>query len=179
MKKLWLGVPALAAVVLFVLSAASQPPEGKDKKDGPPRRGPGGPPPRFQMGQVLPPFARDELKLTRTQEQEIARLEKEVKERLSKILTAEQQKTLENLRPPRPPGPPPGGPGGGRPEKPGRPPDKPEPEEANQGQAPGAARAGIQWFATWEGGLKEARRTGRPILLVSAAPHCAGVSGTW
>ena len=25
----------------------------------------------------------------------------------------------------------------------------------------------------------EARRTGRPILLVSAAPHCAGVSGTW
>lgn len=41
------------------------------------------------------------------------------------------------------------------------------------------AAAGIQWFATWESGLKEARRTGKPILLVSAAPHCAGVSGIW
>ncbi len=38
---------------------------------------------------------------------------------------------------------------------------------------------GIQWFATWESGLREAERTGRPILLVSAAPHCAGVSGIW
>jgi hypothetical protein len=39
--------------------------------------------------------------------------------------------------------------------------------------------AGIQWFATWESGLREAQRTGRPILLVAAAPHCAGVSGIW
>ncbi len=43
----------------------------------------------------------------------------------------------------------------------------------------GPALAGIQWFAIWESGLREARRTGRPILLVSAAPHCAGVSGIW
>jgi hypothetical protein len=39
--------------------------------------------------------------------------------------------------------------------------------------------SGIQWFATWESGLDEANRTGKPILLVSAAPHCAGVSGIW
>lgn len=38
---------------------------------------------------------------------------------------------------------------------------------------------GIQWFATWESGLREAQRTGWPILLVSGAPHCAGVSGIW
>lgn len=38
---------------------------------------------------------------------------------------------------------------------------------------------GIQWFPTWESGLREAQRTGRPILFVSAAPHCAGVSGMW
>ena len=38
---------------------------------------------------------------------------------------------------------------------------------------------GIQWFATWESAKAEAARTGRPILLVSAAPHCAGVSGIW
>src|SRR5262245_23310204 len=41
----------------------------------------------------------------------------------------------------------------------------------------GTAQGGIQWFATWESGLREAQRSGRPILLVSAAPHCAGVSG--
>jgi hypothetical protein len=28
-------------------------------------------------------------------------------------------------------------------------------------------------------GLAEAKRTGKPILFVSAAPHCAGVSGMW
>ena len=37
----------------------------------------------------------------------------------------------------------------------------------------------IAWFGTWTGGLAEAARTGRPILLVSAAPHCHGVSGIW
>jgi hypothetical protein len=37
----------------------------------------------------------------------------------------------------------------------------------------------IQWYASLDGGLKEAQRTGLPILLLSAAPHCAGVSGTW
>jgi hypothetical protein len=37
----------------------------------------------------------------------------------------------------------------------------------------------IQWFATLDRGLVEAKRTGKPILFVSAAPHCAGVSGMW
>jgi hypothetical protein len=37
----------------------------------------------------------------------------------------------------------------------------------------------IQWFATLSRGLEEAKRTGKPILFVSAAPHCAGVSGMW
>ncbi len=38
---------------------------------------------------------------------------------------------------------------------------------------------GIAWFGTWEGGLAEAKRTGRPILLMSAAPQCNGVPGMW
>ena len=38
---------------------------------------------------------------------------------------------------------------------------------------------GIQWFATWESGKREAERSGRPIMLVSAAPHAGGVSGCW
>jgi hypothetical protein len=37
----------------------------------------------------------------------------------------------------------------------------------------------IAWFGTWESGLAEAERTGRPILLMSAAPQCHGVPGMW
>jgi hypothetical protein len=40
-------------------------------------------------------------------------------------------------------------------------------------------RGGIQWFPTLQSGLREAERAGRPILLVAAAPHCAGVPGIW
>ena len=41
------------------------------------------------------------------------------------------------------------------------------------------SRGGIQWFATLDAGLKAAKQTGRPILFLSAAPHCGGVSGVW
>jgi hypothetical protein len=53
-------------------------------------------------------------------------------------------------------------------------PDRPEYEALLQGSA-----GGIQWFATLESGLRVARQGGRPILLVAAAPHCAGVPGIW
>lgn len=46
-----------------------------------------------------------------------------------------------------------------------------------RGQAPESG--GIQWFATWEAGVREAQRSGRPIMLVAATPHAAGVSGCW
>jgi hypothetical protein len=53
-------------------------------------------------------------------------------------------------------------------------------EGAEKSTPPAAPRAPtIQWFATWESGFAEAQRSGRPILLVAAAPHCAGVSGIW
>lgn len=38
---------------------------------------------------------------------------------------------------------------------------------------------GIQWFGTLEGGLNEAKRTGKPILLMSGAPQCRTISGLW
>ena len=57
-------------------------------------------------------------------------------------------------------------------------PPEPAPLPTPVGAAPRDG-AGIQWFATWSSGLKEAERTGRPIFLVAAAPHCAGVSGMW
>src|SRR5207248_499668 len=103
-------------------------------------------------------------------------LEKEVKERLRKIFNAEQIKKLENLRPPRPGGP------SGRPER--EPRTEPAPKDPDKKPAPkpeknSAAPAAIQWFSNLDRGLREAQRTGQPILLVSAAPHCAGVSGIW
>jgi hypothetical protein len=40
-------------------------------------------------------------------------------------------------------------------------------------------QGGIVWFGTLRAGLAEAKRTNRPILLISAAPHCHNVSGIW
>lgn len=172
MKRVIFSLLAFSAAAFFVASseAVSQPPDGgKGKKGGKQK----GPPPRFVLGKVLPPFAHDELNLTAEQEKLLADLEKEVKAKLEKILTAEQKKKLDELRPP---GPPPGGPGGGPP--PDRPPPDgpPGPPPADGEQA---STGGIQWFATLDRGLAEAERTGKPILFVSAAPHCGGVSGIW
>ena len=37
----------------------------------------------------------------------------------------------------------------------------------------------IAYFGTLKSGLAEAERSGRPLLLVSGAPHCLGVPGVW
>lgn len=37
----------------------------------------------------------------------------------------------------------------------------------------------IAWWPTVEQGRIEAARTGKPILLLSAAPQCHSVSGMW
>jgi len=164
--KRWMALAFATAVVgLCALTASSQPPEGKG---GP--TGKKGGPPGFAAGKVLPPFVRDQLDLTAEQEKQLDELEAEVKRKLDKILTDEQKKKLTNLRPPMGKDGPPrkgGGPG----EKDGPPPKKDDGKQVRAG--------GIQWFATWESGKAEAERTGRPILFVSAAPHCAGVSGIW
>jgi Spy/CpxP family protein refolding chaperone len=187
MRRLLIAGSLLTALtVLAVATSEAQPPEGKNGKKGPPgdQNGPPGGPPRFQLGHVLPPFVREELELTAEQEEQIEALEKQVKAKLEKILTAEQRKKLKSIRPP---GPPPGGPEGpnggpnGRPEDRGGREGEPPPKKKRQEQ-PGdqeAAAGGIQWFTTWKHGKAEAARTGRPILLLSAAPHCAGVSGIW
>lgn len=38
---------------------------------------------------------------------------------------------------------------------------------------------GISWYSSWEAGLKQAKLSNKPILLVSAAPHCHNISGMW
>jgi hypothetical protein len=152
---------SIIAVGVCVMSASSQPPQGKEKGFLGKKGGPG----PFEMGRVLPPHVRSELNLTADQEKQIAELEKEVKQKLSKILTADQIKKAETIRPPFAP-----------PAKEGKGKDGLPAKEKDQARATGG---GIQWFSTWDAGIAEAERTGRPILLVSAAPHCAGVSGIW
>ena len=92
-----------------------------DKGDkGGPNKGPGafGPPP---LGQILPVFVQDQLKLTDAQKKELAAMQKDVDAKLEKLLTDDQKKAFKEMkeRGPRP-GPggfPGGGPPGGFPEK--------------------------------------------------------------
>lgn len=182
MRRLFALAFTTAVVGMCALTASSQPPEGK----GPPGGKKGGLP-GFELGRVLPPFVRVDLDLTADQEKQLAALEAEVKQKLEKILTADQKKKLADLRPPMGPmgkggpgGPPGKGKGGfkdGPPPK-GGDKDGPPPKKDDGGEQ-AKAGGGIQWFATLEAGKAEAERTGRPILFLSAAPHCAGVSGIW
>ena len=158
---------ALNALILFGLVfalgvyAPAQPPEGKGRK-GDKEKGPKG----FQLGKVLPPFVVDELELTEVQQTKIAALEREVKAKLEKILTAKQKRLIQNARPRRK---------GKDDDKDGEKKDKKDKDNVRMDRPAG----GIQWFATLDSARAEAKRTGRPILLVSAAPHCSGVSGIW
>jgi len=107
---------------------------------GGPGGGPGGPGGRGgpmmgfpRPGEVLPAMLQQRLRLTREQRTQLESLQKEVDERLAKILNDEQQKQLKDLRD-RGPGRfgPPGGRGPGGPDGPppggGPPPDGPPPE---------------------------------------------------
>ena len=114
MHRLGFGLAALAGAAVFLVSnASSQPPGGKDGKDGK------GGAPRFELGQVIPPPLRSEMKLTPEQEKQLDDLKTELKGKLSKILTPEQIKAAENFRP-RFPGGEKGGPGGPGGEKGGK-----------------------------------------------------------
>ena len=113
MYRLGFGLSALALAAVFLASnASSQPPGGKDGKDG--KDGKGGIP-RFELGQVIPPPLRAEMKLTPEQEKQLDDLKTELKGKLSKILTPEQIKAAENFRPRGM-----GGPGGEKGEKGGK-----------------------------------------------------------
>ena len=194
MQKYLAGIATLGLIFFMGLSVWSQPQDGKGGpgKDGGKdfKKGPGGdkkrPPMGFELGKVLPPHIADTLELSEDQLKQIADLEKDVKSKLTKILTDGQIKKVEASK------------GLGKMDgkegkdkdgkgkdgkgdkgKEGAAPDKkssqPRPAMDSKLQKPSQ----IQWYASLDGGLKEAQRTGRPILLLSAAPHCAGVSGTW
>jgi hypothetical protein len=68
---------------------------------------PAGPP----IGQIVPPFVQDQLKLTDAQKKELEAMQKDVDAKLDKLLTDDQKKTLKEMKE-RGPGRGPGGPGG-------------------------------------------------------------------
>lgn len=171
---------AMSTLLLgFAAVASGQPPRDQAPQKPPGGRGGAA---RFRLGSLFPPPVRAELTLTPEQQKALAALEAEVAERLKAILTPEQKKQIEDLPLPGPPRDAPRKPGGrgGPPGEGGRKPPPPDRPREGEGSAkPQADLGGIAWFATLERGLAEAKRTGKPILFLSAAPSCGGVSGLW
>ncbi|HET6327527.1 MAG TPA: EF-hand domain-containing protein [Planctomycetaceae bacterium] len=135
------GVVTKEELSAFATKLAAEESAGGGRGRGFGPGGPGGPgsfggPPR--PGQILPPFLQQELKLTADQKQQITSLQKEVDEKLDKVLTDEQKKQLKDMR---------RGPGGGRRGRrgPGRPgpdgPDGPPGDERPEGPGPGSDSA--------------------------------------
>lgn len=62
-------------------------------------------PPRYELGQILPPPLVDALDLTPEQQKELDAIQKDIKQRLEKLLTDKQIQKVENFRMP-PSGPP-------------------------------------------------------------------------
>ena len=54
----------------------------------------------------------------------------------------------------------------------GKGPPRPDVVEPNKGER-------IAWYGTLDAARAEAKRTGKPILLVSGAPHCGTTPGVW
>lgn len=162
------------------------PGEGRPQDGRPPQDGRRGAPPRFELGRVLPPPLREQLELTEEQSRQLAELEKDVKAKLERILTPEQRKKLSRQGPPQgstgdngPGGPPTDAGERGRPKGPAAKPGGEKKDEGAENAGDQAAGGGIQWFGTLERGLAAAKASGRPILLLSAAPHCGGIPGMW
>jgi Spy/CpxP family protein refolding chaperone len=117
-KYLSFGALALGIGACGVMIALAQPPGGPPGGRGRPDDR-GMDPVRF-----LPPPVREDLKLTAEQDKQVDALEAELRDKLMKILTPEQQKQLKEFRPGGPGGPPGRGPvrpGEGRPPQEGRP----------------------------------------------------------
>jgi hypothetical protein len=98
-------------------------PRGRGGPGGPPFGGPGGPPfggPGFgppPPGLILPPMLQDMLNLSDEQKKKVGDLQKEIDDRLAKILNEDQLKQLKQMRDRGPRGP---GRNGGQPPPPPR-----------------------------------------------------------
>ena len=91
---------ATAVVLTACLAVTAQPPggpgggkDGKGEGKGGGRGGFGRP----QVGQIMPTFIQDTLKLTDDQKKQVADLQKEVDTKLQSILTDDQKKQLKEI----------------------------------------------------------------------------------
>jgi hypothetical protein len=98
------GVLFLAGLLCVASMSAAQPPGSKGGQKGGGKGFPGGkgggfggavP---FLPGQVMPPFMADRLKLTDDQKKQVETLQKDVDEKLAKILTEDQNKMLKEMK---------------------------------------------------------------------------------
>ena len=125
MKRPAINLALALGVSAWSLSAQEQggPPPSGDRPPPPEIGAKGGPGQRQGGFHLLPPRAQEHLNLTADQQKLVAALEADVKAKLEKILTPEQLKQLNQMRPPPRQGGPGGmsGPGGG----PGRGQDRP------------------------------------------------------
>jgi hypothetical protein len=180
MRRFVLPILGLALLACVATVATSQGLD--DREDKRPGKRPKGPPPKgFELGKLVPPHILEELELTEEQEKALRALEKETRKKLEKIFTEKQLRQIEKVGRRRPPPPRDKGRRPPKDDRDDRPKDegKRPPPKDDQAKGNDKAEGGIAWFASWQDGLREAKRTGKPILLVSAAPHCAGVSGIW
>lgn len=118
----------------------------RPRPDGGPVGGPreedrrGGPPSGFHL---LPPFVVEKLNYNQQQQEQLTELENQAKDQLYKILTPEQQRILEEARPPRQDQPGPGGQAGpGEPDR-GQPGPGGGPSDRDGRPRPGAERGGM------------------------------------
>jgi Spy/CpxP family protein refolding chaperone len=117
MQRVRFGLAALTFSAGLIMACSAQQPSSRK-----------GSPPEWNPVHVFPPDVRDSLHLTEEQEKQIDDLEREIRGRIDKILTAQQRRILSEARPRRGPG----GPGG-----PGGPPDGPGGRPGRGGQRPG------------------------------------------
>ncbi len=99
MKKLVIAMFALGIMAVVFVPGMSQPPDKKEKGQKKDKKGP----PRYELGELFPPFVRDGLELTKDQEDKIADLEKDVRAKLLKILTKEQVERVQDMKGPKGP----------------------------------------------------------------------------
>ena len=101
MKKSVIAMFAVGALSVVFLTGMAQPQDEKGPKKGPPGEKKG-----WEPGKIIPPHVRDILELSEEQERKIADLEKEVRSKLLKIFTEEQQQRLRDFNDKGPKGPP-------------------------------------------------------------------------
>ena len=100
MQRILVGIAAFGVGVLLISSpVVSQPPEGKGGKDGKDGKDGKGGPPRFELGKAFPPPLLEQLNLTPAQEKELEAIEKDLKGKLDKLLTADQKQIAADFRP--------------------------------------------------------------------------------